>query len=82
MLNRDSLMFWLLLAVAVIGYLITAAKPPTDWGYMEWLQAASFVLAWVVGKLGSSPLAGENTPPKESYSALGGLVRMSDPEKP
>ena len=81
MLTRDSITWLLLLAVAVVGYLITAAKPPTEWGYMEWLQAASFVLAWITGKLGSSPLAGENTPHKESYAALGGLVRMKDTEQ-
>lgn len=61
-MTRDSSLLWLGLAIAVVGYLSTAAKPPTAWGYAEWLQAASFVLAWVAGKLGSSPLKGE---PKE-----------------
>lgn len=57
-INRDSLVLWLGLAVAVVGYLATAAKPPAEWAYAEWLQAASFGLAWVMGKLATSPLAG------------------------
>ena len=77
MLTRDSLTWIVLLLVAAVGYLTTAAKPPTEWGYMEWLQAASFLLAWIVGKLGSSPLAGNNTPPKMQAPALGGLVSIT-----
>ena len=57
-ITRDSLLLYVGLAVAVVGYLTTAAKPPTTWGYMEWLQAASFILAWIMGKLGTSPLSG------------------------
>jgi hypothetical protein len=80
--NRDSIMFLLLLVVAVVGYLITAQKPPTDWGYMEWLQACSFVLAWVVGKLSGSPLAGNSTPVSRQEPALGGLVSITkEPSK-
>ncbi len=58
-MTRDSYILWLGLAIAAVGYLSTAAKPPTEWGYLEYLQAASFVLAWVSGKLATSPLAGE-----------------------
>jgi hypothetical protein len=58
MLTRDSAIWWLGLAAATLGYLITAEKPPTDWTYMQWLQASSFLLAWIVGKLATSPLAG------------------------
>jgi len=81
MLTRDSWIWLLGLLAATIGYLITAQDPPTAWSYMQWLQALSFVLAYAVGRLSSSPLAGEKTLKKESYSALGGLVRMSDKEK-
>jgi hypothetical protein len=59
MFSRDSSLLWIGLAIAAVGYLSTAAKPPTEWGYLEWLQAASFVLAWASGKLATSPLAGE-----------------------
>lgn len=58
MLHRDSALLWVGLGVAIVGYLITAAKPPNQWSYMEWLQAASMLLAWVSGKLASSPLPG------------------------
>jgi hypothetical protein len=69
MVTRDSMVLWLGLAVAVVGYLSSAAKPPMEWSYSEWLQAASFGLAWVMGKLHSSPLPGANdgdrvTPPR------------------
>ena len=57
MVTRDSVLLWLGLAIAVVGYL-SAAKPPVQWGYAEWLQFAAFGLAWVSGKLASSPLAG------------------------
>ena len=57
-LTRDSMVLWLGLGVAVVGYLTTAKDPPTQWDYMDWLQACSFILAWVVGKLATSPLAG------------------------
>ena len=80
MINRDSLMFWLLLAVAVVGYLTTAGKPPTQWGYMEWLQAVSFVLAWVTGKLMGSPLAGNTTSPERQTPVLAGLVSLTKKE--
>lgn len=56
-MTRDSLSWWLALALAVLGYLVTAQKPPIEWGYMEWLQALTFVLAWLSGKLATSPLS-------------------------
>lgn len=59
MLNRDSMLLWLGLLIASVTYLITTAKPPTEWGYLEWLQAVSFVLAWASGKLATSPLPGD-----------------------
>lgn len=58
-MNRDSALWYLAALGAVVGYLITAQKPPTEWSYMEWLNAASFVLAWAIGKLQTSPLPGE-----------------------
>lgn len=56
-LTRDSYVLWLGLAVAVVGYLSTA-KPIMEWGYAETIQAASFVLVWISGQLGNSPLDG------------------------
>lgn len=60
MVNRDSLVLWLGLGVALVGYLTTADRPPTAWAYNDWLQFASFVLAWAMGKLATSPLPGQN----------------------
>ena len=59
MWNRDSFVLWLGLVVAIVGYLVTAQTPPQDWSYMQWLQALSFALAWVMGKLATSPFAGK-----------------------
>lgn len=80
MLTRDSVVWTLGFFAASVGYLVTAETPPTAWTYPQWLQAASFVLAWVMGRLSSSPLAGDSTPRQESYPALGGLIRMKDKE--
>ncbi len=57
--TRDSYILWVGFGVAVVGFLVAAEKPPTEWSYMEWLQAASVMLAWVFGKLARSPLAGD-----------------------
>ena len=55
-LTRDSAVWWVALAVAVLGYLSNVQTSPLQWTYLEWVQAASFVLAWVAGKLATSPL--------------------------
>lgn len=59
MVTRDSYVLWIGLAVAMVGYLTTAKVPPTQWDYMQWLQAASVLLAWLSGKLATSPLPGK-----------------------
>ena len=55
-LTRDSALWWILLAAAVLGYLKTAGAPPTQWGYEEWLNALIFLSGWVIGKMQSSQL--------------------------
>ena len=59
---RESKLFWLLLAVAIIAYLKTVATPPNHWGYTDWLNAGTFLGAWLIGKMQSSPLSGKNDP--------------------
>mgnify|MGYP001560576806 FL=1 len=59
-MTRDSYVLWIGFAVAIVGYLATAEKPPTDWTYLQWLQGLSVVLAWISGKLASSPLKGKH----------------------
>ena len=78
MLTRDSWVWIMTFIGLLLSHLITAQAPPTDWSYMQWLQFLSTFLAGVVGWLSSSPLAGKQTPKRDSRSALFGLVRMSD----
>ena len=54
--TRDSQVWLFTLGAAVIGYLVAAEKPPTDWSYREWLQAAAFLFAALSAKLQGSPL--------------------------
>ena len=55
MLTRDSVLWGLGIAGAVLTYLI-ASPPPTQWDYAEWLKALAFAVATVAAKMGSSPL--------------------------
>ena len=57
MLNRDSLVWWLGIAGAVVLYL-SNADPPTLWTYNDWLQALAFAIATAAAKLATSPLPG------------------------
>ena len=56
--TRDSAILYVGGALALVGYL-SQAKAPTEWAYGDVLQFASFVLAYIMGKLGTSPLKGE-----------------------
>lgn len=57
-MNRNSLGLWLAALAALVGYLVTAGDPPSEWSYQQYLQAIAFLAAWGVGKLQSSPLPG------------------------
>lgn len=77
MITRDSWL-WIVAALgALVTYLVTAEKPPTEWDYMGWLQFAAFALAWVSGKLMGSPLAGDTTSAYKTTTSLGGLIRLT-----
>ena len=58
MLTRDSMLWWLGIAGAVVIYL-SAGESPSTWTWAEWMRAAAFVIATVSGKLATSPLRGE-----------------------
>jgi hypothetical protein len=58
-LNRDSFVWWLAIAGALVTYLVSKETPPTAWGYMDWLQFASAAVATASAKLATSPLAGK-----------------------
>jgi hypothetical protein len=57
MLNRDSILWYLIVLGAVLAYL-QSTESPADWHYDDWIKAASFVVATIAGKLSSSPLPG------------------------
>ena len=77
MFTRDSAVWWFALLTAVVGYLITAAKPPQNWSYLEWLQAASFVLAWLAGYLKASP-ASLSPDGKAEYKRIAAEKKLLD----
>lgn len=57
-LTRDNkLVLWLTAAAALVAYLMADGRPPTDWGYADWLKFAAAVFAYLSAKLQSSPLA-------------------------
>lgn len=78
MITRDSWIWIIGFLAAEAGYLITAQKPPTDWSYMEWLQALSFVLAYIIGRMSNSPLAGENDKLSSTKPAVFGLFSVKE----
>ena len=59
-ITRDGALLWLLALVALVGYLLTVGKPPTDWSYREWLTFLSWLAGWGVGKLQVSPQPSSN----------------------
>jgi hypothetical protein len=54
-MTRDSIIWWLAIAGAVLTYL-AAAPSPADWTYADWVKALAFVVATLSGKLATSPL--------------------------
>jgi hypothetical protein len=61
-MNRDSYVLTLAAIGALVGYLVADGRIPLEWGYADWLKAIAFAIAWISGKLATSPLAGA---PKE-----------------
>lgn len=53
---RDSIVWWLAIIGAAVTYLISAGEPPPQWDYQQWLQALSFGVATIAGKLATSPM--------------------------
>lgn len=58
MWNRDSKLMWIGAGVALVGYLGVSDRPDL-WSYADWLKFAAVVLAWISGKLATSPLPAE-----------------------
>ena len=76
MLTRDSLILWAGILAGLVLYLADT-KPPTQWGYYEYLAFAGYVLSVVSAKLGGSPLAGNATTPAKTNTIFGGLVKLT-----
>ena len=55
MLTRDSAVWALAIGGAVVGYLIGAGEPPTEWSYGDWLQALAFLIGTLSGWMKTSP---------------------------
>lgn len=60
-ITRDSWIWWLTLAGAALAYLGADGRPPTAWGYSDWLKAGIAATGWLIGKLQTSPLIGDNS---------------------
>lgn len=58
-ITRDSVVWWLAIAGAVLTYL-AAAPVPSTWSYFDWIQALAFAVATIAGKLATSPLPGKH----------------------
>jgi hypothetical protein len=59
-ITRDSVVLTVAALGALVTYLSNANSEPTKWGYNEWLQFVAFVVAWLSGKLATSPLPGQS----------------------
>lgn len=54
--TRDSVLFYLAFMATVLGYFAAAETTPNLWSFKEWVQFALVVIAWITGKLQTSPL--------------------------
>lgn len=56
-MNRDSVVWWLVILGAYCAYLATM-PPPLDWTWTQWMQTIASLAATTAGKLATSPLKG------------------------
>ena len=79
MLNRDSWILTLTIIGSVLGVILAQFDVlPAGWQqYQGALTILSSIIGVVAGILRTSPLAGNNTPPKMQATALGGLVSIT-----
>jgi hypothetical protein len=57
--SRDSILWWLGIAGAILAYLSQSASP-IEWGYPDWIKFAAVMVGIISAKLATSPLAGKN----------------------
>jgi hypothetical protein len=73
-LTRDAWLLYLGFAAVVIGYFAAAEQTPNMWTFKEWMQFLLVPIAWVTGKLQTSPLPGENDPRMQAARSRGETV--------
>lgn len=56
-MNRDSVM-WSLVILAAAGAYLATMPPPTEWTWAQWCQTVAALAGIVAGKLSTSPLPG------------------------
>lgn len=61
-MTRDSLVWWIGIAVGIVSYLIDKGTPPVEWVYLDWLLFIGVMLGILSGKLATSPLRGKHDP--------------------
>ena len=76
MLTRDSLVLWLGIVSGLVLY-CASNKPPWEWDWYGWLAFVGYVISVVSAKLGTSPLAGDKDP-KRDTSVVAGVFRVKD----
>jgi hypothetical protein len=81
-ITRDAWLFYLAFAGTVLGYVAAAENTPNLWTFKEWVQLALVAVAWLTGKLQTSPLPGENDPKVNADRKRGEVVMgsMSGPD--
>jgi hypothetical protein len=74
MITRDSK--WLLFGAcaALVMYLQSDGRPPTEWAYTDWIKFLSAIFAYIMGQLGTSPLKGDPKPDCVDPKKLSKLV--------
>lgn len=73
-ITRDAWLLYLGFAGVMLGYFAAAEQTPNLWTFKEWVQFSLVVIAWVTGKLQTSPLPGENDPRVNADRAKGDVV--------
>ena len=76
-ITRDAWLFYLAFAGTVLGYIAAAEKTPDLWTFKEWVQLGLVAIAWLTGKLQTSPLPGENDPTANAARKQGDIVMGS-----
>ena len=73
-ITRDAWLLYLAAAGTVLGYMAAAETTPDQWNFKQWVQLGLVVVAWLTGKLQTSPLPGENDPSAKAARASGDIV--------